>query len=146
MCFHNLLPSAPRAFFECGNSPLGFDGVGAPTLAPESLPCPPEGAESFEGNSLLSSFSGLREVGSPSRGGVLPELMASLVLGLSRVPRTVLEWGLDSPILCKFICIGVGVERWIISNCACKKQVDNSNLSALYAFEDASVTIIIIDL
>ena len=42
-----------------------------------------------------SSFSGFSETWSPSCGGLLPDLMAAWVLGLSSVPRTVLECGFD---------------------------------------------------
>lgn len=66
------------------------------------LPSPRGGAESLDG-SVLSSFSGLRDVGSPSCGVGLEEFMASCVFGLSSVPRTVLEWGFDKPIVFVFV-------------------------------------------
>jgi hypothetical protein len=101
--FPSLFASVPRTFFECGNSPLGFDGVGAPTLAPESLLSPPGGAESLAGSSLFE-FSGFKDIGSPSCGGFLSELIASLVFGLSNVPRTVFECGLEL-ILRLYLCL-----------------------------------------
>jgi hypothetical protein len=93
-CRSYNLARAPRAFFECGNSPLGFDDVGAPTFASALLLSPPGGAESLAGSSLLE-FSGFKDVGSPSCGVFVSEFMASLVLGLSSVPRTVFECGLE---------------------------------------------------
>lgn len=57
----------------------------------ESLPSPAGGAESLGGRSMLSLFADLRLVGSPRFGVGLGESMASLVFGLSRVPRTFWE-------------------------------------------------------
>lgn len=90
----SLFASVPRTFFECGNSPDGFEGVGAPTLESQSFPCPRGGAESSDG-SFLSSFSGFRDVASPSDGTFESFFMASWVFGLSSVPRTVFECGLE---------------------------------------------------
>lgn len=119
-CFPSVFASVPLTVFECGRSSLlssrplplarlspppalGFLRYGSETVGAESeavsLPCPAGGAESFEGRDLLSSFSGLSDVGSPSCGGGLEEFIASLVLGLSRVPRTVLECGFEDILL-----------------------------------------------
>ncbi len=48
----------------------------------------------FSGVGGLSP-SGFNETWSPNCGGLLPELIAACVLGLSTVPRTVLECGFD---------------------------------------------------